>query len=32
MVCDRPEAIEDGAHVNDTCNHLELYKEDIARE
>ncbi|OCF31715.1 hypothetical protein I316_06522 [Kwoniella heveanensis BCC8398] len=28
--CDTPGKIADGTHVNRTCNHLELYKEDIA--
>lgn len=32
MLCDKPGAIGDGSKVYDTCNHLELYKEDLARE
>jgi hypothetical protein len=32
MLCDRPGAIADGAKVYDTCNHLELFKEDLARK
>ncbi|WWD22919.1 hypothetical protein CI109_107414 [Kwoniella shandongensis] len=28
--CEKPGAIVDGSHVNRTCNHLALYKEDIA--
>jgi hypothetical protein len=32
MLCDRPGAIEDGSKVYDTCNHLEMFKEDLARE
>ncbi|WRT69912.1 uncharacterized protein IL334_006903 [Kwoniella shivajii] len=28
--CDTPGKIRDGAHVNRTCNHLAMYKEDIA--
>ncbi|WVF68282.1 hypothetical protein IAT40_003047 [Kwoniella sp. CBS 6097] len=28
--CDISGKIADGTHVNRTCNHLELYKEDIA--
>jgi hypothetical protein len=32
MLCDRPGAIADGSKVYDTCNHLELFKEDLARK
>jgi beta-glucosidase len=32
MLCDREGAIADGSKVYDTCNHLEMYKEDLARE
>lgn len=32
MLCDRDGAIGDGSKVYDTCNHLELYKEDLACE
>lgn len=32
MLCDRPGAIADGAKVYDTCDHLELFREDLARE
>ena len=32
MLCDREGAIADGSKVYDTCNHLEMYKEDLACE
>lgn len=32
MLCDREGAIGDGSKVYDTCNHLEMYKEDLACE
>nr|XP_018260078.1 uncharacterized protein I303_06995 [Kwoniella dejecticola CBS 10117]OBR82236.1 hypothetical protein I303_06995 [Kwoniella dejecticola CBS 10117] len=28
--CDQPDKIRDGSHVKKTCNHLAMYKEDVA--
>jgi beta-glucosidase len=30
--CDVPGNINDGTHVNKTCDHLGRYKEDVARK
>ncbi|WWC73867.1 uncharacterized protein I206_107839 [Kwoniella pini CBS 10737] len=28
--CEQPDKIRDGSHVKKTCNHLAMYKEDVA--